>query len=84
MSVHLVFNLTGLGHCQQRRQADEPIVLLGDGVYGASTAISNCFVLEQDAIARGVAPNLRAVQFIDYDAFVTLTVKHHPSVSWVD
>ena len=59
-SVHLVFNLAGLEHCQQRRQADEPIgCLVMESM--APHGHSNCFVLEQDAIAR--LHRTQAVQF---------------------
>ena len=84
MSLHLVFTLAGLEHCQKRRHAGEPVVLLGDGVYGISEAIDNCYILQPDAQNRGVTPSVQAPQFIDYETFVQLTIDHHPSVSWTD
>ena len=36
MSLHLVFNSAGYAACRQRKLSDDPIILLGDGVYCAN------------------------------------------------
>ena len=50
MSLHLVFNSAGYAACRQRKLSDDPIILLGDGVYCANRLDEdNIHVLEIDA-----------------------------------
>ncbi|NCF32807.1 MAG: hypothetical protein GWP50_04475 [Proteobacteria bacterium] len=84
MSLHLVFSAEGLASCLQSRVVEEPIVLLGDGVYASSQNLNCCFVLQHDANARGVAPSSDSSAHIDYAAILELTIAHHPSVSWTN
>ena len=84
MTLHLVFNLQGLESCLQRRQPAEPIVLLGDGTYALSQSDIECFVLREDAAARGIISNGKYIYDIDYAEFVELSTDHNPVVSWAD
>ena len=84
MSLHLVFTLQGLESCLQRRQPAEPIVLLGDGAYALSQSDIECFVLREDAAARGITSNGKNIHGIDYAEFVELSTNHNPAVSWAD
>ena len=83
MSLHLVFNTAGLKSCLARRLTDEPVVLLGDGVYEITDSTVNCYALREDAETRGVADTSQA-KLIDYADLVTLTIDHPPSISWAD
>jgi tRNA 2-thiouridine synthesizing protein B len=41
------------------------------------------FVLEEDAVARGIAKRLiDDIQRINFDAFVDLTITHYPIMQW--
>jgi sulfur relay protein TusB/DsrH len=63
---------------------EDPIVLLGDGVYAQAAAPADMtVVLADDGLVRGVKtlPELRDV---DYSQLVQLTVEHAPVVSWND
>ena len=84
MSLHLVFTLQGLESCLLRRQPAEPIVLLGDGTYALSQIDIECFVLREDAAARGITSNGKNIHGIDYAEFVELSTDHSPVVSWAD
>ena len=84
MTQHLVFDLQGLERCLQRRQPAEPIVLLGDGTYAISQSYLECFVLREDAAARGITSNGKNIHGIDYAEFVELSTNHNPVVSWAD
>ena len=84
MTLHLVFNLQGLESCLQRRQPADPIVLLGDGTYAQYQSDIECFVLREDAAARGITSNGKNIRGIDYAEFVELSTDHNPVVSWAD
>ena len=84
MTLHLVFNLQGLESCLKRRQPADPIVLMGDGTYALSQSEIECFVLREDAAARGITSNGRNIHGIDYAEFVELSTDHKPVVSWAD
>ena len=84
MTLHLVFNLQGLESCLQRRQPADPIVLMGDGTYALSQSDIECFVLREDAAARGITSNGKNIHGIDYAEFVQLSTDHNPVVSWAD
>ena len=63
---------------------DDVVVLLGDGVYVASSLddLSGCGLTE-DFHVRGIElpPDL---QPLDYTGLVALCTEHHPIVSWKD
>jgi len=84
MSLHMVFSAQGLTACQRVLQAHDHVVLIGDGVYGAS-ALGGCSfsVIEEDLLIRGLAPNLVG-HVIDYAQLVSLCAEHSPCVSWKD
>ena len=85
MSLHLVFNSAGYKACQLRRLNDDPIILLGDGVYCASsTREDNTYLLEIDARVRGIASLNKEANLIDYNAFIALTELYSPVVSWAE
>ena len=87
MSLHLVFTTAGLRACQPRADADDVMLLIGDGVYAGLAADTSwpCAVqaLQDDAAARGVTDRLH-VDAIGYDDFVALCTKHKPIVSWTN
>lgn len=87
MSLHLIFSVQGFHACQSRLQADDSVVLLGDGVYAWSQAAQvpgiTGYLLAADAKTRGISPDISApLAHIDYLALVSLTVEHEPVVSW--
>lgn len=85
MTLHLVFNSAGFAACQQRKMSDDPIILLGDGVYCAHRLDEdNIYALEIDAQVRGVSLAQSTVSPVDYDTFVALTAVHSPIVSWAE
>ena len=85
MSLHLVFNSAGYKACQLRRLNDDPIILLGDGVYCASSnREGNTYLLEIDARVRGIASLNKEANLIDYTAIIALTELYSPVVSWAE
>jgi tRNA 2-thiouridine synthesizing protein B len=99
-ALHLVFRSPGessaLEQCLARAGADDAVLLLEDGVYGAVESAHGVFgrtgapgpavfVLVADLEARGLASSCLAptVRPIDYPGFVALTVAHNPFVSWI-
>jgi|TARA_B110000977_G_scaffold12695_1_gene16134 sulfur relay protein TusB/DsrH len=85
MSLHLVFNTAGYEACLKRKLSDDPIILLGDGVYCATQLEGgNIHALEIDAQVRGMSLAQSKAKPIDYDAFVALTELHSPVVSWAE
>ena len=84
MSLHLIFSRQGLASCLPRRQSEDPIVVFGDGVYALLENDIECFVLKEDAIARGIPINSNTAHAIDYAEVVRLTLNHSPVVSWAD
>ena len=84
MSLHLIFSRQGLASCLPRRQPEDPIVVFGDGIYALLENDIECFVLEEDAIARGITIDSNTAHAIDYTEVVKLTLNHSPVVSWAD
>ncbi len=84
MTLHLIFNPQGLVSCLQRRDTADPMVLLGDGTYALTQSDIECFVLSEDAAARGVTGNSKNIRSIDYAELVELSMNHSPVVSWAD
>jgi len=84
MSLHLIFNRQGLASCLPCRQSEDPIVVFGDGVYAVLEKDIECFVLKEDAIARGIPINSSTAHAIGYAEVVKLTLNHSPVVSWAD
>lgn len=76
--------------CLNTCSADDTILLLGDGVYGAltgSTAYNSLkkspaivLVLDSDARGRGVIP--QGFKLIDMDGFVALTESYPRQLAW--
>lgn len=73
--------------------ADDDLLLLQDGVLGAiegSSALSrllsspaSLWVLSEDVAARGLAAQISTkVRLVDYNGFVTLTMKHQQQMAW--
>lgn len=85
MSLHLIFGRAGYEACTLRKLGNDPIILLGDGVYCINLFDGdNIHVLEIDAQVRGVSLKQSKASPIDYDAFVALTAVHGPIVSWAE
>jgi len=84
MTLHLVFNPQGFASCLQRRDPADPMVLLGDGTYALTQSDVECFVLKEDAAARGITSNGKNLRNIDYAELVELSMNHGPVVSWAD
>ena len=84
MTLHLVFSSNGWQACQLRRQGNDAVVLLGDGVYVAQQAEStDVHVLAEDAHIRGVSTDASTTS-ISYDELVVLCTEYQPVVSWND
>lgn len=96
--VHIVnkspFKFRSLDSCLQVADAEDPILLIEDGVYAAmeGTAASHVitealkthpvFAIQADLKARGLDKVLNGVQTCDYAGFVTLVEEHLPC-SWL-
>ena len=83
-TLHIVNRPRALASALEVAAADDPVLLIEDGVYAALTAESrDILVLEDDARARGVAQRLPAgMRLIGYAEFVDLAAEHSPIVSW--
>ncbi len=86
MSLHLVYSRRGLAACSARAQADDVVVLLGDGTYAAAGMaefpIPTYHILQEDLTSRGLSANSDLC--IDYADLVELCIQHNPIVSWSD
>ena len=83
MSVlHIVSNRRAIGSCLRARAAGDPIILLGDGVFGVDSVpeTDGLWVLAEDAIGRGVGFPEDAKA--DYAKFVALVLETRSSVTW--
>ncbi len=77
--------------CLRLASKDDAILLLGDGVYAAlegTSAVTQLqtngaaiYVLAEDAMAAGIAPN-DAFSTVDMDGFVTLTEDFPKQLAW--
>jgi tRNA 2-thiouridine synthesizing protein B len=82
--------------CLRTLQPGHALLLIEDGVYGATTGsaaepqvrqactTSRVYVLQPDLDARGMAGRLmEGITPVDYGGFVDLTVAHSTSHSWL-
>lgn len=74
-------------------EAGDDLLLLQDGVLAAvagsralqrlATSPATLWVLEEDVQARGLAGQIStSVQSVDYNGFVTLTIRHPQQMVW--
>ena len=90
MAVHLIFSSQGLRACLKRRQPQDPVIFLGDGVYAYPQWLEDGLpadlakLLVPDAKARGMDTQSVPIGAIGYSAMVDITDKHSPVVSWKD
>jgi sulfur relay protein TusB/DsrH len=82
VTVHLVFSKRGLAACSAVRRAQDPVVLLGDGVYAHAAADPEVRILDEDLTIRGIVTH--AATTVTYDALLELCAQHTPIVSWND
>jgi tRNA 2-thiouridine synthesizing protein B len=78
--------------CLALLQADDALVLMGDGVYAVLEGSAGCeelaalgievFVLAADARLRGVAISAPAVKAIDMEGLVELTEQYPRQQAW--
>lgn len=85
-ALHLVNKAAALKPCLSVAEAEDAVLLLEDGVYGAVAAQAPprpLHVLEPDVTARGLADRLGKQTTLASDAdFVALVETHHPVVTW--
>ena len=90
MALHLIYSVQGLNACLLRRCTNDPILLLGDGVYASrnwpETSIpkAHARMLAADCQARGIDSVFESIETVDYAGFVELTEQYSPIVSWKD
>lgn len=89
------FQKNDLASCLAHANADDAVLLIEDGVYGAisgteaanqvSNAQAKVYVLGGDLAARGIAENKIAdgVSVVGYDGFVDLAAEHQAVNSWL-
>ncbi|WP_438863150.1 sulfurtransferase complex subunit TusB [Neptunicella sp.] len=93
--LHIVksspFTHLSLQNCLNRLQPNDGLLLLEDGVYALLQRESwqskldaniKLYVLQDDAISRGVPHTAASVNWIDYPQFVQLTLDYPQSMSW--
>jgi len=79
--------------CLKSIASGDALLLTGDGVYAAiektpageliCASDAGLYVLEDDAIARGISLNLVSqATFINYDGFVALSERYTRQVAW--
>ena len=83
-TLHLVNNPTALQSCLDVAAEDDSVLLIEDGVYGATGNVTrSLFVLAPDAEARGLKERIpNTAEPVSYDKFVTLVETHKPIVTW--
>jgi len=73
--------------------ACDSVILIENGAYQAqqltstpvnhwSQTAKNIYVLERDALARGVSMSIDKINYIDYTKFVELSLLHDKVISW--
>jgi len=71
----------------------DSIILIENAVYQAPTCthrsighwsniVSKVYVLEEDAIARGISLDLPMISYVNYHDFVELSLSHQKVISW--
>ena len=98
--LHIVnkspFQTSTLKSCLAMAQPGSAVLLIEDGVYGATqgsaieteirqaSATIKFYALQPDMDARGVTPKLMdGITLVDYSGFVDLTVEYSTSHSWL-
>jgi tRNA 2-thiouridine synthesizing protein B len=97
-SLHIVsgsaFQTSALARAIALVQADDAILLIEDGVYGAANTDANqtllaalpegvsLYVLSEDLAARALPSRLSRFNEVTYAGFVDLVCQHNNSVSW--
>ncbi|MDR3370508.1 sulfurtransferase complex subunit TusB [Rhodoferax sp.] len=98
--LHIVnkspFQTSTLKSCLAMAQPGSAVLLIEDGVYGATqgstieadvrqaSASIKFYALQPDMDARGVTPKLmNGITLVDYGGFVDLTVQYSTSHSWL-
>ena len=83
-SLHLVNNPSALQSCLDVVADDDSILLIEDGVYGATGDVTkSLLVLASDVEARGLKDRIsNTAESINYDKFVALVETHKPIVTW--
>ncbi len=90
------FSNTSLSSCIKICSKNDAILLLEDGVFGALTSAPDAeqlqqlidsgtriFAITDDVKARGLSNKLLpAIELIDYNSFVQLTIEHRCVQSW--
>lgn len=87
------FNRSTLSQCLERLSAEDSLLLLEDGVYGALSAqpyaqqmqaAKQCYAIADDIHARGIHIDdlITGIELIDYDKFVQLTINNTLVQSW--
>ncbi len=96
MILHILnrspFSSTRLQDCLRRAASGDCLLLLGDGVYGATVAASQALAghpfavicaLQPDLESRGLMPHLAPeIRVVDYDQFVALCCEADNTLSW--
>ncbi len=83
-TLHLVNNPTALQSCLDVAAAGDSVLLIEDGVYGATGEVTkSLLVLASDVEARGLKDRIsNTAESINYHKFVTLVETHKPIVTW--
>lgn len=83
-TLHVVNNQASLQSCLDVAADDDSVLLIEDGVYGATTNVARALlVLAPDVEARGLTKRIPpTAESIDYDQFVALVETHKPIVTW--
>lgn len=74
--------------CLSMLSDGDAVLLIEDAVYAVNRddLPANCFVLESDLEARGLAPGVNSANYnltrVDYAGFVDLACRYDRSVSW--
>ncbi|MFT4518844.1 MAG: sulfur relay protein TusB/DsrH [Halioglobus sp.] len=78
--------------CLRLLRAGDAVLLLGDGIYGATLQTAACeslqasgaelYVLRRDAEAAGLIDRIDARLFVDMDGFVVLTERFTRQQAW--
>lgn len=79
--LHLISNEGALAECLEIAAADDSLLLLGRAAAAAGTVTGRPLLVLSEDVPGGVAP-AESVTLIDYEAFVELTVRHQPIVTW--
>ncbi len=94
--LHIVnrspFISNALTDCLKVIQANDVLLLIEDGVLGATSKfgkqlqrqqkIFQIALLKNDVMARGIEQKVAALPMIEYLDFVTLTEQHYPCITW--